>query len=136
MTAMTPSPHWSTLPHAPAPGIALLCQRDALPDGQATLWQLDTGGGPGKAFKLLLLRSGLQVTAFVNRCAHFGVPLAAKQSQVIFTPLVSITCNVHYARYRWADGGCDTGECGGEGLIPVPLHIADDGSLSIAVEDR
>ena len=108
---MTPSPHWSTLPHAPAPGIALLCQRDALPDGQATLWQLDTGGGPGKAFKLLLLRSGLQVTAFVNRCAH-------------------------YARYRLADGGCDTGECDGEGLIPVPLHIADDGSLSIAAEDR
>ena len=83
--------HWSTLPHAPAPGTALLCGRDALPDGQATLWELDTGGGPGQPFRLLLLRNGLDVTAFANRCAHFGVPLAARQSQLIFTPLVSIT---------------------------------------------
>jgi len=132
MTTMPPTPHWSDLPNAPAPGTALLCQRDGLPDGQATLWELDTGGGPGQAFKLLLLRSGLAVTAFVNRCAHFGVPLAAKQSQLIFTPLVSITCNAHYARYRWADGSCDTGECDGEGLVPVPLQISDAGALSIA----
>jgi nitrite reductase/ring-hydroxylating ferredoxin subunit len=133
MTATTPPIHWSTLPNAPAPGTALRCNRHALPDGQATLWELDTGGsGPDRAFKLILLRCGAQVTAFVNRCAHFGVPLAAKQSQLIFTPLTSITCNVHYARYRWADGTCDGGECEGEGLVPVPLHIADDGALSIA----
>ena len=78
------------------------------------------------------LRNGPEVTVFVNRCAHFGVPLAAKQSQLIFMPLTSITCNVHYARYRWADGGCDTGECNGEGLVPVPLHISETDVLSIA----
>ncbi len=132
MTTPSAPLHWSALPNAPAPGTALLCQRDALGDGQATLWELNTGGGQGQSFKLLLLRDGLAVTAFANRCAHFGVPLAGKQSQLIFTPLVSITCNVHYARYRWADGGCDTGECDGQGLIPVPLHISDDGALSIA----
>ena len=127
-----PVPHWSTLPNAPAPGSALLCDRDALPDGQATLWELDTGGSPGQPFRLLLLRNGEQVTAFANRCAHFGVPLAAKQSQLIFTPLTSITCNVHYARYRWADGVCEEGECIGESLIPIPLHLSDSGALSIA----
>lgn len=125
-------PHWSALPNAPAPGTALLCQRDALPDGQATLWELDTGGGPGRAFKLLLLRDGPVVTAFANRCAHFGVPLAAKQSQLIFSPRVSITCNVHYMRYRWSDGVCEAGECAGESLVPVPLHIAEDGALRVA----
>ena len=72
------------------------------------MWELDTGAGPGQPFKLLL-RNGLDVTAFANRCAHFGVPLTSKQSQLIFTPLVSITCNVHYARYRWADGVCEAG---------------------------
>lgn len=131
MATDTPPLHWSELPNAPAPGTAV-CQRDTLPDGQATLWELDTGGGPGQAFKLLLLRSGLQVSAFVNRCAHFGVPLADKQSQLIFTPQTSITCNVHYARYRWADGGCETGECSGEGLVPVPLHLSASGAISIA----
>ena len=126
------APHWSTLPNAPAPGTALMCQRDALTDGQATLWELDTGDGPGQPFKLLLLRNGSAVTAFANRCAHFGVPLAARQSQLIFTPLVSITCNVHYARYRWADGVCEGGECAGESLVPVPLHISENGALCIA----
>jgi nitrite reductase/ring-hydroxylating ferredoxin subunit len=125
--------HWSTLPNAPAPGTPLQCQRDALPDGQATLWELDTGGGLGRAFKLVLLRSGMDVTAFANRCAHFGVPLATKQSQLIFTPLVSITCNVHYARYRWADGVCESGDCVGESLIPVPLQVSDSGALQIAI---
>ena len=132
MTANTPPLHWSTLPNAPAPGAALQCNRDALPDGHATLWELDTGGGPGQPFKLLLLRNGEDVTAFVNRCAHFGVPLAARQSQLIFSPRTSITCNVHYTRYRWADGVCDAGECVGESLIPVPLQMSESGALSIA----
>jgi len=131
MTTNTPPPHWHALPHAPAPG-TILCQRDALPDGRATLWELDTDDGRGQTFKLLLLRSGNDVTAFVNRCAHFGVPLAAQQSQLIFAPLVSITCNVHYARYRWADGVCEAGECAGEALVPVPLQISASGAVSIA----
>lgn len=132
MTALTPPLCWTDLPNAPMPGAALLCNRDALPDGQATLWELDTGGGSSQPFRLLLLRSGEHVTAFANRCAHFGVPLAAKQSQLIFTPLNSITCNVHYTRYRWADGVCDAGECVGESLVPVPLQISDGGALRIA----
>lgn len=132
MPTASAAPHWSTLPHAPAPGTALLCQRDALTDGRATLWELDTGSGPDQLFKLLLLRNGSAVTAFANRCAHFGVPLATKQAQLIFTPLVNITCNVHYARYRWADGVCEGGECAGESLVPVPLHISENGAICIA----
>ena len=106
--------------------------RDALPDGQATLLDLDTGGGPTQLFRMILLRSGLDVKAFVNRCAHFGVPLAVRQTQVLFKPHASISCNVHYARYRWADGSCEFGDCAGESLIPVPLAIAADGELTIA----
>lgn len=126
----TPPIHWSTLPHAPAPGTALAAL-DTLPDGQATMLALDTGGGADKPFRLLLLRSGPDVKAFVNRCAHFGVPLAAKQAQLIYKPHTSVTCNVHYARYRWADGVCESGECEGESLIPVPLHISEQGDICI-----
>nr|WP_315491095.1 Rieske 2Fe-2S domain-containing protein [uncultured Rhodoferax sp.] len=132
MSTQPTPPHWSTLPNAPAPGTALLCQRDALPDGQATLWEVVNDDGVGQPFKLILLRNGLVVTAFVNRCAHFGVPLANKQEQLIFTPLVSITCNVHYARYGWTNGTCESGECAGESLVPVPLHVSQDGALRIA----
>lgn len=130
MRTNTPQ-HWHELPHAPGPGTAL-GPRDALPDGQATLRDLDTGGGPNRPFRLLLLRSGAEVTAFVNRCAHFGVPLAARQQQLIFQPHLSITCNVHYARYRWADGTCESGECAGQSLMPVPLAVSTEGEVSIA----
>lgn len=85
----------------------------------------------GSDFKLLVLRSGLQVHAFANRCAHFGVPLAAKPEQLISTPLKSLTCNVHYARYRWADGSCEAGECDGESLVAVPLFVRADGMVCI-----
>ena len=64
---MSASPllHWHQLPHAPAPGTAL-GHIDELPDGVATLRELDTGGGPNQPFRLLL-RSGADVRAYVNR---------------------------------------------------------------------
>jgi nitrite reductase/ring-hydroxylating ferredoxin subunit len=130
MSAPNPPQHWFELPHAPAPGTPLGAWQ-GLADGQPTMLELDTGGGPTQPFRLLLLRSGTQVTAFVNRCAHFGVPLAARQTQLIFQPHTSITCNVHYARYRWADGSCVSGECAGESLIPVPLELDAQGQLRI-----
>jgi len=129
---MSPSttPLWNTLAHAPTPGTALGAVSD-LPDGQATLMALDTGGGIAQPFRLVMLRNGLQVRAFVNRCPHFGVPLAAKQTLLISRPGHSITCNVHYARFRWSDGVCDSGECVGEGLIPVPVDISANGQITI-----
>ncbi len=123
--------HWFQLPHAPAPGTAVGTVSELL-DGQATLLALDTGGGAAQPFRLLLLREGEQVRAFVNRCPHFGVPLAAKQTQLISKPGASITCNVHYARFRWSDGVCESGECLGEGLMPVPLQVSEDGKISLA----
>jgi nitrite reductase/ring-hydroxylating ferredoxin subunit len=131
MTPSTSPQHWFDLPRAPAPGTALGLISE-LPDGQATLLALDTGGGAAQPFRLLLLRIGNQVHAFVNRCPHFGVPLAAKQTQLISKPGISLTCNVHYARFRWSDGVCESGECKGEGLLPVPLHVSDAGEIHIA----
>jgi nitrite reductase/ring-hydroxylating ferredoxin subunit len=129
-TSNTPS-HWFELTRAPATGTILGSVSD-LPDGQATMLALDTGGGVAQPFHLLLLREGAQVRAFVNRCPHFGVPLAARQTQLISKPGTSITCNVHYARFRWSDGVCESGECVGEGLMPVPLDVSADGQLTIA----
>jgi nitrite reductase/ring-hydroxylating ferredoxin subunit len=128
-----PPPAWHTLAHAPAPG-TLLGQRDALVDGQVLLHQVfaDDDAQQQHPFRLLLLRSGEQVLAYANRCAHFGVPLAAKQEQMQFMPHVSLTCNVHYARYRWSDGVCDRGDCVGEALVPIPLDIDAGGAIRIA----
>ena len=132
-TQPTPTaPPWHSLPYAPAPG-TLLIQRDALQDGQVLLHQVFAPDDTTQQhpFRILLLRSGQTVTAVVNRCAHFGVPLAARQEHLMFNPHTSITCNVHYARYRWSDGVCDRGDCEGEALIAVPLQIDAAGMVCI-----
>ncbi len=82
-------------------------------------------------FRMLLLRKGSEVHAFVNRCPHFGVPLAARQEQLLQQPLASLTCNVHYARFRWSDGRCESGDCEDESLISVPLTVDTDGQVHI-----
>ena len=105
--------------------MALLCE---LPDGGALFWSC----GEGKqSFRLIVLRSGDAVFGYVNRCAHFGVPLAEKIEHLIFKPHLSLSCNVHYARYGWQDGGCQSGDCNGEGLLQVPLEVCD-GSVRIS----
>jgi nitrite reductase/ring-hydroxylating ferredoxin subunit len=124
---------WHTLPHAPAPG-TLLGLRDALVDGQALMHQVFAASDPAQQhpFRILLLRSGKEVKAYVNRCAHFGVPLAARQDQLQFQPHTSLTCNVHYARFRWSDGVCDRGDCEGDSLIAIPVDVDADGAIRIA----
>lgn len=133
MSAAAPSPtpqSWQQLAGAPEIG-AVVGSLHSFVDGTANMVTLISAGGAASGFKLLVLRTGPQVHAFANRCAHFGVPLAAKPEQLIQTPLKSLTCNVHYARYRWADGACEAGECDGEALTAVPLWVRADGMVCI-----
>lgn len=114
---------WIDLPHAPQAG-DVLCDWSDVPDGGVKMLTLGGAeGGVSTAMRLLVLKSGDAVRVYVNRCAHFGVPLAAKPEHLIFEPHRTLTCNVHYARYRWSDGLCTEGDCEGETLLAVPAHI-------------
>jgi nitrite reductase/ring-hydroxylating ferredoxin subunit len=128
----TPSA-WHELPNAPPAG-TVLGWVDRVEDGQALMHTVyrEADSAQSQPFGVLLLRSGTQVKAFANRCAHFGVPLAARQELLKFQPHISITCNVHYARYRWSDGVCDRGDCEGESLIPIPVAQDANGCIRIA----
>ena len=121
---------WQALPNAPAPG-TVVCHADEVADGQPRLLELPAAAAGSKPFRLILLRSGEALHAFVNRCAHFGVPLAEKQEQLIYKPHLTLSCNVHYARYRWQDGYCEAGDCAGEALIPLPVTLGADGLVRI-----
>ena len=110
---------WQDLPNAPVPGTDLGALGE-VPDGGARF--LDFGSGPA-VFRLLLLRSEAQVFAYVNRCPHFGVPLAQQPEQMPLKPHQSFSCNVHYARFRWQDGRCEFGDCEGESLLAIPVRI-------------
>ncbi len=119
--------NWSQLPGAPAPGTVLSCIDD-IPEGMPHM--LSFGMAPDR-FDVILLRTGDQVYAYVNRCAHFGIRLAEKPEHLKFAPHKSVSCNVHYARFRWQDGYCEWGDCEGESLLPIPIEIID-GKVLIA----
>lgn len=122
---------WHQVPGAPAPG-SRLGHLDELADGAAALHEL---GDPARPFRYILLRSGEQIYAYVNRCAHFGVPLANKLEHLGVKPHTSIHCCVHYARYRWQDGYCEYGDCVGESLLMIPLRIVD-GEIQVAPPEK
>lgn len=115
------------MPHKPVPG-TLVCDLDKLPDGAARMFVLSGDAGE---FRLLVLRSGDRCIGYENRCPHFGVPLAACDEQLIFKPHLSVSCNTHYARFRWEDGFCESGDCAGESLVAVPL-VVNDGVVKLA----
>ena len=85
-----------------------------------------TLGVTDKPYRVILLRSGGDVLAYVNRCAHFGVPLAEKVEHLYLVPHESLRCSVHAARYRWADGVCIQGDCEGESLLKIPVQVHGD----------
>lgn len=128
---MTDPVHWHELPNAPSAGTTL-GQRDALVSGEALLQTLSGGDGLERPFRYLLLRTGDDIKAFVNRCAHFGVPLAERQEHLHFVPNVSLTCNVHYAKYHWTDGACLSGECDGSPLLQIPVEVDAHGVIRIS----
>jgi nitrite reductase/ring-hydroxylating ferredoxin subunit len=96
---------------------------------------LSLGDGP-QAFPIILLRSGDSALAYVNRCMHFGVPLASKVEHLHLKPQQSIRCSVHYARYRWHDGFCEYGECEGEYLLAIPVAVLDGEIVVLECQKR
>ena len=121
---------WRDLPHAPATG-TLVGPLDGVPDGGGQLYTFGPGAAP---FRMLVLRTGAEVFAYVNRCQHFGVPLAIKLEHLPLKAHVSVSCNVHYARFRWRDGYCEFGDCAGESLLAVPVQVSA-GEIRIAAGD-
>ena len=113
---------WRHHPDLPARG-TVLCRLEEIPDGGGRV--LAFGEGP-KPLRILLLRSGARVNGWHNRCPHFGMPLAVKDEWLIVAPHESLKCNVHYARFRWADGVCDDGECLGEQLDAIAVEVVND----------
>lgn len=121
------SAEWRDLPGVPTPGTAI-CRLDELLDGGVTLIVPPGVPTEGPApFSLLVLREGDVVRAFLNRCPHFGVPLSRTQQHLKFVSGESLTCNVHYSRFRWRDGLCDRGDCVGDALTAVPVTLAENG---------
>ena len=112
---------------APIPGF-MVCPLEEIPDGKGRICDILIDQ---RELRLLVLRSGNCCYGYVNRCPHFGAPLAKCDSQLICESNLWVKCNVHYARFRWQDGFCEAGECEGESLQSVPLEV-QDGKIFVA----
>jgi nitrite reductase/ring-hydroxylating ferredoxin subunit len=102
----------------PPPRGTPICAAEEVVDGRGRMFAF---GDPPLIFHLLILRSGEKFLAYRNRCPHFGITLAAKDEQLIINPHMTISCNTHYARFRWHDGYCEAGDCEGESLEPIAI---------------
>ena len=109
------------MPERPPAGTRV-CALQEIPDGAARMFVLSIESGE---FRLLILRSDETCFGFENSCPHFGIPLAARNDQLIFKSHQSVSCNTHYARFRWNDGFCESGDCAGESLVVVQLVVAN-----------
>lgn len=119
MQRNTPAPKQP--PSVPAAG-TIICPVTDLPDGGGRVFSFGPEDNP---FRVILLRSGDQVIAWHNHCPHFGQPLALKDEWLILKPHTTLSCNVHYARFRWQDGVCEFGDCLGEKLTALPVEVSN-----------
>ncbi len=104
-----------------------LCAPGDIPDGSGRAFAF----GEGKAaVGIIVLRDAERVTAYVNLCPHFWIPLNVHELPTTFRK--HVLCANHYAAFRFADGYCVEGPCEGSSLEPVPLAVVD-GRVTVEV---
>ena len=101
-----------------------LCRFDELPAGE----ELDAVGFPAEAPQragIFVLRAGVGVKAFVNRCPHQGTPLNWTPDRFLDLEREHIICATHGAVFQIEDGFCISGPCSGDALEPVAAEVRD-----------
>ncbi len=112
---------WRDHPLAPEPGTKL-CKAAEVPDGGVK----EVLYGDGRdALRLILVRSGDGIWAYVNRCPHFLIPMNTGTGDFLVTDNI-LWCGQHSAQFRFEDGHCIDGPCKGGDLEPVALRIDGD----------
>jgi len=99
-----------------------LCALDDLPDGKARNFVLQMRAGRFHGF---VLRDGMQVAGYVDRCPHSGLPLAQVLDEYLTPDGALIACSWHGALFRRDDGLCVGGPCVGQSLSRWPVNVED-----------
>lgn len=80
-------------------------------------------GGRYKPYNIMLLRSGLDIKAYVNSCPHTGAPLDFVDGRFLSADQQHIQCTTHDALFHIETGQCFTAPCPGQHLKPVPIEV-------------
>jgi nitrite reductase/ring-hydroxylating ferredoxin subunit len=81
-----------------------------------------------------VLRQGDAIRAYVNACAHLGVPLNLTGNNFFDSERNFLVCSMHGARFRPLDGFCVSGPCAGESLRPLGVAVDGDAVWLVAGE--
>lgn len=74
---------------------------------------------------IVLVRAGGAICAYVNSCAHQGVPLEMFPDRFLDAERKHLVCTAHGARFRIDDGLCVSGPCIGKRLQTIPVALCD-----------
>ena len=120
--------NWRDMPFAPDTGTSL-GHLDQIPDGGISEAQF----GEGKdTFKVMLIREGQNVQAYLNRCPHYGVPLNTEPNKFFILSDRQVMCAVHCAVFRMDDGACVDGPVKGDHLTSIDVQVDAAGDIRIA----
>jgi nitrite reductase/ring-hydroxylating ferredoxin subunit len=119
---------WRDSANAPAAGTRLAGLED-LPEGAVVGFSF----GKGKdAFRILVIREGRRVNAFVNKCPHYGVPLNNEARSFYVLPGAKVMCMVHCAVFSLESGECVDGPVRGDHLTRIDVTVESDGAVVVA----
>ena len=110
-----------------APG-TLLCALFDIQDGGGRECTVGVGEA---AVRVLLLRRGGDVWAYLNRCPHFSLPLNYEPDLFWTYDAASVMCAHHSAMFRFEDGVCYDGPCLGSALAAVAVRV--DGLMVFSI---
>ena len=93
-----------------------LCRLADLPDRDGRGFATPLG-------EVVLVRDGVNVYGYLNRCPHIGISLNFQPDVFMDLTQQYLLCANHGALFRVEDGHCFRGPCQGQHLIQVSLQI-------------
>ena len=94
--------------------------------GEARKFTFDRDGEQREGF---VLRHGEGLSAFHNRCPHWGVDLDMGEGRFYSFVVERIFCSSHGALFNAVTGDCEAGPCAGSGLERFALTLEGDDAL-------
>ena len=101
----------------------VICRLVDLTDRGSRAFSVGSGDWPLKGF---VVRRGVEVFAYVNRCPHAGHPLNWQPDRFLTSDGSLLQCASHGARFEIDSGRCIAGPCVGRHLISLPIEIDSD----------
>ena len=84
------------------------------------------GSFDGPPQRIVVVRDGNDVRAYVNSCPHMRLPLELFANRFLDEAREQLVCTTHGARFNVSDGECTRGPCRGDMLQPVKLIVSGE----------